>query len=169
MKNLIITLFLLTSSLLVEAQQNQPSHAQPDSVIKLIPYGEGRQAGYLYTIGGKLQTPDDVKMKLLAYAPSADEYHKARNSATWVYISTAGFAITSTVAIFEYAHNSKTNGATTAWVNGVPTFEYPHHSYTSAYIFTGLATAFITSTIINLVHASKHAKKALDVYNQRFE
>lgn len=169
MKNLIITLFLLAPALLVKAQTSQPSHAQPDSVIKLIPYGDGRHAGYLYTIGGKLQTPDDVKMKLLAYAPSADEYHKARNSATWVYVSAAGFAITSTLAVLEYAHNNKSYGATTAWVNGVPTFEYPRHSYTSAYIFTGLATAFITSAIINMVHAGKHAKKSLDAYNQRFE
>jgi hypothetical protein len=169
MKNLIITFFLLAPALLVKAQTSQPSHAQPDSVIKLIPYGDGRHADYLYTIGGKLQTPDDVKLKILAYAPSAQEYHQAKSDAAWAYVSGAGFAISSFADIAEFAHNNKLRGATVAFVNNVPTTIYQHHSYTGAYIFTGLATAFLTSAIINFVHASKHANKAIQTYNQRFE
>ncbi len=169
MKNLIITLLLLAPALLVKAQTSQPSHAQPDSVIKLIPYGDGRHADYLYTIGGKLQTPEDVKMKILAYAPSAQEYHQAKTAATWAYVSGAGFAISSIAAIAEFAHNNKLQGATVAFVNNEPTTIYQQHSHTGAYIFTGLATAFLTSAIINMVHAAKHADKAIKTYNQRFE
>ena len=169
MKNLIITLFLLAPALLVKAQTSQPSHAQPDSIIKLIPYGDGRHADFLYTIGGKLQTPEDVKLKILAYAPSALEYHKARTAATWSYVSLAGSAVSGFASIYEFAHNNKLQGSTVAFVNGEPTTIYQHHSYTSAYIFTGLATAFLTSAIINFVHAAKHANKAIQTYNQRFE
>jgi len=169
MKNLIITLLLLAPALLVKAQTIQPSHAQPDSVIKLIPYGDGRHTDYLYTIGGKLQTPQDVKLKILAYAPSAQEYHQAKNSATWSYVSLAGSAISGFAATYEFAHNNKLQGSTVAFVNGEPTTIYQHHSYTSAYIFTGLATAFLTSAIINFIEAAKHSNKAIKTYNQRFE
>jgi hypothetical protein len=166
---IIITLLLLALSSFVKAQTSQSSHAQPDSIIKLIPYGEGRQAGYLYTIGGKLQTPQDVQIKLLAYAPSAQEYHQAKNDITWSYVSSTGFLLSSIAAVFEFAHNNKMAGETTALVNGQPTFIYQHHSLTGAYVLTGLATAFLTSAIINFVHAAKHSDNAIKAYNHRFE
>jgi hypothetical protein len=166
---IITTLLLLALSSFVKAQTNQPSHAQPDSVIKIIPFGDGRHTGYLYTIGGKLQTPEDVQIKLLAYAPSAEEYHLAKNDITWSYVSSTGFVISSIAAVFEFVHNNKMAGETTALVNGQPTFIYQHHSLTGAYIFTGIATAFLTSAIINFVHAAKHSDKAIKAYNHRFE
>ena len=168
-KPVIITLFLLVSSLFVRAQQTQQSHAQPDSIIKMVPIEIGGNTSYIYTIGGKIQTPQDVKIKLLAYAPSADEYHKAKSYAIWGYISTGGFSAASTIAIIEYAHNNKLAGATTGNVNGQAGFIYEHHSLTSAYVFTGVATAFLTSAIINFVNVAKHGKKALKLYNQRYE
>lgn len=170
MKKPIIITLLLLSSLIVKAQDSIPSHhAQPDSVIKIVPFDVGSHTSCLYTIGGKIQTPQDVQIRILAYAPSAYEYHLAKNDIVWSYVSVAGFAASSALAIFEYAHNNKYAGATAADVNGQAGFIYQHHSLTSAYVFTGIATAFLTSTIINFIHAAKHGNKALKVYNQRFE
>jgi hypothetical protein len=170
MKNqIIITIVLLSASLLVKAQDTTKFKAQPDSVIKVIPFGEGKHSSYLYTIGGKLQTPDDIKIRLLSYAPSAAEYSIAKNSATWGYVSWAGFGATTIAAVIEFATHNKHAGETTGFVNGQPAFIYQHHSLTGAYVFTGLATAFLVAEIVNLVKAGKHANKALKLYNQRFE
>ncbi len=79
-KPIIITLFLLLSTLILRAQDSIPSHhAQPDSVIKIVPFDVGSHTSYLYTIGGKIQTPEHVQIRILAYAPSAYEYHQAKN------------------------------------------------------------------------------------------
>src|SRR5580692_10543406 len=95
---IVITLLLLFSALLVKAQNNPKSNPQPDSLIKVIPVGEGRHSSYLYTIGGKLQTREDVVIRLMAYAPSAEEYHAFKNNATWAYVSFGGTAITGLAA-----------------------------------------------------------------------
>ena len=169
-KPFIITLLLLLSSLILRAQDSIPSHhAQPDSVIKIVPFDVGSHTSYLYTIGGKIQTPEDVKIRIMAYAPSAEEYYKAKTAITWSYVSGAGFVASSALAIIQYAHNNKMAGAVAADVNGQPGFIYQHHSLTSAYVFTSIATAFFTSAIINFIHAAKHSNKALKLYNQRFE
>ena len=161
---IIITLLLLLSSLILKAQDSISSHhAQPDSVIKMVPFDVGSHTSYLYTIGGKIQTPEDVRIRILAYAPSAYEYHQAKNDIAWSYVSAAGFAASSTIAVLEYAHNNKYAGATAADVNGQAGFIYQHHSLTSAYVFTGIATAFLTSAIFNFIHAAKHGNKALKV------
>ena len=170
MKKLFIISTLLTfSALLSKAQDTQPHKAQPDSIIKIIPIDEGRSEGYLYTIGGKLETAEDVKIRLLRYAPSAYEYHQAKNSVVWTVVSSTGFAITSIAAVVEYAHNNKMAGETTAIVNGTPEFIYQHHSLAGAYVLTGLATGFLVSTFINLAHVAKHGNKAIKLYNQQYQ
>jgi hypothetical protein len=170
MKNLItVTLLLLLSSLFVKAQDNVKSSPQPDSLIKVIPVGEGRHSSYLFTIGGKLQTREDVIVRLMAYAPSAAEAHLARNNATWAYVSLGGFAASGFAAVLEFVHNNKYAGETTGFVNGQPAFIYQHHNLTGAYVFTGLATAFLVSTFIHLSRANTHSNKALKLYNQRFQ
>lgn len=168
-KTTVIALFLLLPGALVKAQTNFKATAQPDSIIKLIPVGSGRHQDYLYTIGGKLQTREDVAIRLLAYAPSAREYHSAKTNITWAYVSLGGFGVSSTLATIEYSLNNKHAGETTAIVNGQATFVYQHHSLTSTYIFTGLATGFLVSSFIHFVHAAHHSNKAIQVYNQRFE
>lgn len=169
-KPIIITLLFLLSSLILKAQDSTSSHhAQPDSVIKLVPFDTGSHTSYLYTIGGKIVPPEDVKIRILAYVPSAGEYHKARTNITWGIISTAGFASATGAAVIEFFTHSKYAGATTGIVNGQADFIYQQHSHTGAYIFTGLASAFLVSSIINYVHAVKHAHKALNLYNRQFE
>jgi len=153
-RSLIILIILLAASILAKAQVAQ--HAQPDSVIKVTPTKTGTHTTYAYTVAGKVQTPDEVKIKLLAYAPSANEYHTAKVETKWAIISTAGFALSAIGAVIEYADNNKSSAT-------------EHHSLTGAYIFTGAATAFFTSAVINLVQAGKHKNKAMKVYNQRFE
>jgi hypothetical protein len=164
----LMTLFLL-SSIVIYAQKDTSWRPQPDSVIRLIPYGEGRYDSYLYTIGGKLQTAEDVKLRLLNYAPSAAEFAQARNHLTWGYVSFGAFAVSGAAATIEYANNNKHAGETTGFVNGSPAFIYKQHNLAGTYIFAGLATGLLVSTIINFVDTRKHAKQALALYNRRFE
>jgi hypothetical protein len=174
-KHFVLLLSVFFLSQLIQAQDTasahlQPSsHPQPDSVIKMIPTGEGRHIDYLYTIGGKLVSPDDVTLRLLSYQPSANEYSQAKNNLIWGWVSFGGFAASSIAATIEYAENNKHAGETTGFVNGQPAFIYQHHSLTGAYIFTGAAVGFLTTSIITLVSARHHAKQALKVYNHRFE
>jgi hypothetical protein len=165
-KSIIITVLLLLSSSLIQAQDHR---SQPDSLIKIIPFGEGRHSSYLYTIGGKLQTREDVQIRLMRYAPSAEEYSKGRTNTTWAYISLGGTAASLAAATIEYATHNKHVGETTGIVDGQAAFIYQHHSLAGAYIFTGLATGFLTSYIINAVEANRHANKALKLYNQQYE
>ena len=170
MKTLIfLTLLLVGTSSLLRAQDAVNHKAQPDSIIKLIPYGEGRYGGYLYTIGGKLQTQEDITIRLLAYTPSAMEFHAARNNADWVYASFAGFAVTGLAAGVEFGKNSKNAGVTTAFVNGQPTFIYQHHNLTGAYVLTGAATAFLFSSFYNLARGAFHANRSIRLYNQQYQ
>jgi hypothetical protein len=170
MKTLIfLTILLVGTSSLLRAQDTVKRKAQPDSIIKVIPFGEGRYADYLYTIGGKLETREDVVIRLLAYTPSAMKYHAAKNNATWVYVSFAGTAITGLAAGVEYGKNNRLAGVTSAFVNGQPTFIYQHHSLTGAYVLTGAATAFLFSSFYNLARAAFHANRALTLYNQQYQ
>ncbi|MBB3057001.1 hypothetical protein [Mucilaginibacter gotjawali] len=168
MKNLtFITILLLLSTIAAKAQEVKK--AQPDSIIRVIPVGDPRHSSYLYTIGDKLRTSDEVAVRLMAYAPSATEYHAAKNNITWVYVSGAGFAVSGLAAVIEFANNNKNAGAASAIVNGQAAIVYQHHSLTGAYVFTGMATAFLVSSIINLSKAAFHSNKAIKLYNQRFE
>jgi hypothetical protein len=166
---IIIFLLLFSSFLLLKAQDIKKSPSQPDSLIKVIPFGAGRHTYYLYNVGGKLQTREDVAIRLLAYAPSAAEYHKAKNNSTWVFISCGGFVASSIGATIEFANNNKQGGGTPAIVNGQPGFIYQHKTLTGAYFFTGAATAFLVSSIINLSKAAFHSNNSIKLYNQRFE
>jgi len=170
MKNpIIIAILLLLSSVLVKAQEVKKTVPQPDSLIKVIPEGDGRHTFYLYTIGGKMATREDVAIRLMAYAPSAEEYHAFRNDVTWTYATFAASGISAIAATIDYAHNNRYAGETVGNVNGQPAFIYQHHSLAGAYVFTGLATAFLVTSLINLSRAAFHGHKALSVYNQRFE
>lgn len=168
-KPVIITLLLVLSSLLTKAQDTTKFRAQPDSVIKVVPVEVGRHIAYLYSIGGKIQTPDDVKIKLLSYAPAAAEYNMAKNNLTWSYVSYGGFGVSTIVATILYATHNKHAGETTGIVNGQASFIYQPHSLTGAYVITGVAIGFLTSAIINFVHAHRHSERAMNLYNRRFE
>lgn len=170
MKKLVfITTLCMFSSMLIHAQDNRPSNPQPDSIIKLIPIADGRHVSYVYTIGGKMQTPDDIKNRLLSYEPSAAEISVAKKNLTWAFISLGGMSASMIGATIEYATNNKHAGETTAIVNGTAGFVYQQHSLTGAYVLTGLAVGFLTSTIITFVSARKHSDKALKLYNHQFE
>jgi hypothetical protein len=168
-KLFILTILLAATSFLLKAQDVIKPKAQPDSIIKIIPFGEGRSADYLYTIGDKLQTRQDVILRLQAYAPSAFEYHAAKNNFAWVYVSFAGAAVTGIAATIDFAKNNKMAGETTGFVNGQPAFIYQHHSLTGAYVLTGAATAFLFSSFINLARGAFHANNAIRLYNQQYQ
>ena len=168
-KPIIITLLLLLSSFLIKAQDTVKRHPQPDSLIKIIPFSEGRHDGYLYTINGKLQSPDDIRMKLLSYQPSAMEYKAAKNNLRWSFISLGGVTASGFAALIEFKNNSKYNGVSSAIINGQAQFIYQHHSETAAYVFTGITTGFLVAEVVTLIKAAKHGKKAFKLYNQRFE
>jgi hypothetical protein len=170
MKNpIVIAILMLLSTTLVKAQDAKSTHAQPDSIIKIIPVEAGSNTAFLYTIGGKLQTRQDVAIRLMAYAPSAVEYHAAINNITWTYVSFSGCAITGLAAAIEFAKNNKYAGETTGFVNGQPTFIYQHHNLTGAYILTTVASAFLVTSIVHFSKIAFHANKAIKLYNQRFE
>jgi hypothetical protein len=168
-KPFIITFLLLLSSLLIKAQDNQHPQSKSDSIIKIIPFGEGKHTSYLYTIGGKLQTREDVLIRLMRYQPSSVEISKAKNDATWGYVSFAGAGVSGIVATILYATHNSHVGETAGFVNGEPGFIYQHHSLTGAYVMTGVAVGFLTSAIINLVNSGKHTNKALKLYNSQYE
>ncbi|WP_426670486.1 hypothetical protein ACPPVU_04410 [Mucilaginibacter sp. McL0603] len=164
-----ITLLLLFSSLLIKAQDNQHVQSKPDSIIKLIPVGEGKHTSYLYTIGGKLQTREDVLIRLMRYEPSAVEISKAKNTATWGYVSFAGAGVSGIVATILYATHNSHAGETVGLINGQPEFIYQHHSLAGAYILTGVATGLLTAAFINLANSGKHTNKALKLYNSQYQ
>src|SRR5437868_5291174 len=116
-KHLLVLLLTLVAARFTYAQDVKKE--QPDSVIKVIPIYDGAHTSYVYTIGGKLQSPEDVKLKLLSYAPSAQEFKLTKNSITWSYLSMAGFAASTAGAFIEFKNNSKYAGATSAIVNGM--------------------------------------------------
>jgi hypothetical protein len=164
-----LTLCALLFSCVLHAQTIPPSHPQPDSIIRIIPAGAGRDTYLQYTIGGRLVNAEEVKDRLAGYPPSAEEYTIVRHNITAAWITFGGFAVSSFAAVLEYTHNNKHAGETTGFVNGQPTFIYQQHSLTGAYVLTAVAAAFLTSTIITFATAKNHARKALKVYNQRFE
>jgi hypothetical protein len=166
---IFIRLLLLFSSLLIKAQDNQHVQSKPDSIIKLIPVGEGKYTSYLYTIGGKLQTREDVLIRLMRYTPSAVELSSAKKDATWGYVSIAGAGASGIIATILYATHNSHVGETVGMVNGQPEFIYQHHSLTGAYVFTGLATGFLVAAIINMANSGKHTNKALKLYNSQYE
>jgi len=167
--SLALTLSAVFLSSVLYAQNMPSSHPQPDSIIRIIPAGSGRDTYALYTIGGRLVTPEEVKVRLAGYPPSAAEYAIARHNITGAWILFGGLAVSGTWAVIEYAHNNKIASATPALVNGQAGFTYQKRSLTGAYVLTAVAAGFLTSAIITAVTAAHHTHKALGVYNQRFE
>ena len=170
MKKPLFVLFILTSaSLFCNAQDIRKP--QPDSLIKTIPFGEGRHGGYLYTIGGKLQSPEEIQARLLSYTPSAIEFKSAKRDVPWVFAFMGAAAVASTGAIAEFYQNSKSPIATAAFVNGRPgfTYTYPDNNKTGAYILTGAAFGFLSAAITTWVNAAIHGKKAFYLYNKQYE
>lgn len=168
-KPFVIIILLLFSSLALKAQDTLRKKAQPDSVIKLVPYSSGSHTDYLYTVGGKLQSAEDIKMKLLSYQPSSLEFKAAKNNIRWALISAGGIAVSAFAAALEFKNNSKYAGESIAVANGQSEFVYQHHNKTGAYVLTGVAIGFAIAEIVTLVKAGKHSKKALKLYNERFE
>ena len=171
MKNLkfllVPVLIVLTYNL--KAQENNKSTNKADSMIKVIPVGEGSNSGMLYTVGGKLQTREEILNLLNSNPPSAIELKIAKRNFTWAIISTGGLAASTIAATIEFANNNKNAGVTSAIVNGQATFIYKQHNLTGAYVFTGLATAFLTSAVIHFVKGARHGKQAIKIYNARFQ
>lgn len=166
-KSFIIIVLSVFSSLLVKAQDIHKS--QPDSLIKRAPYSSGRRAGYLYIVGGKIQSPEDIKMKLLSYQPSAFELKAAEKNMRWSFISLGGVAVAGTAALIEFSHNNRYIGQTTQIVDGQTQVTYVKHNQTAAYVLTGIAGGFLGAEIATLINAGKHSKKAFTLYNQRYQ
>ncbi|TWI95550.1 hypothetical protein JN11_04289 [Mucilaginibacter frigoritolerans] len=156
---IILTIIFILPVFMLKAQQTIKSHAQPDSIIKFIPIQTLDTVVYAYTIGGKLATRQEIAFRLMTYAPSAEEYHQFKNNMTWGSISGGAFGISSLASVIAF-HNSSKNAVTTMGTV---------HNNSGAYIFTGIATAFLGSAIINWIYGAKHFKKSIKVYNQRFE
>lgn len=131
-KPFLITLLLLFCSLLIKARDNQHPQSKPDSIIKLIPVGRGEPTSFLYTIGGKLQTREDVLIRLMRYQPSEVEILKAKNDATWGYVSFVRAGVSGIVATILYATHNNHVGETAGLVNGEAAFIYQHHSLAGA-------------------------------------
>ena len=172
MKKQLLILFLLLFVAVVSRAQ-EVKQAQPDSVIKIIPLG-GRHDGYLYTIGGKLYTRQEVVNRLLSYTPSATEFNAAKKDLTWGYVSFTGFGLAGLGTVIAFAHDSKLPTSTFVQEGqgyNSPTLvtTYPHTNKTGAYILTGVSVGLLTTAIIEVVNGSKHANKALYLYNFRFE
>ncbi len=161
---IIIAALSIFSPFLLKAQQSAKSTAQPDSIIAFIPIQIGSDVGdvgYEYTIGGKLHTRKDVVIKLMAYAPSDVDYQKSKNDMTWSYISAGAFAVSSYAAIINFANRGREEVETMGAIN--------NHGNSGAFVFTGIATAFAASAIINWVQGLSHFRKSIKVYNQHFE
>lgn len=155
-------MFFLASAALFSYGQDVKK-PQPDSLIKVIP--DGRH--FLYTIDGKLQSQEDIKMRLFSYTPSANEYNSAKNNFIWGAALAIGSGLASLGAVVEFARDNKLNGATINYNGGG--FIYQQHDKTGAYILTVATASLLTAAIITLVNGSKHAKKSLWLYNLRFQ
>jgi hypothetical protein len=176
-KQFLISFFLLFTVELTHAQEAK--HAQPDSVIKIIPL-EGRHDGYLYTIGGKLYTRQEVVNRLLSYSPSATEFNAGKKDLTWCYVSFTASGLAGLGAVLAFAHDNKLNGSYSYFTGsspnpvgpstptGIATY-YPHHDKTAAYVLTGASVGLLVTAIIEAANGSKHVNNSLSIYNMRFE
>ena len=168
-KHLIIIILLISAFVTVKAQDTVKRSARPDSVIRLAPYVTGKRSGYLYSVGGKIYSADEIRMKLLSYPPSANELNAAKSNMRLSLISACGVGVSGIAALAEYKANNKYIGQTTTIVNGQSQVSYIKHNETAAYVLTGLAGGFLIAEITTLIKASSHHKKAFRLYNQRYE
>ena len=162
MKTKLSLLFLLAFTCSVGYSQ-QIRKSQPDSIIKLVPDAYGRH--FFYTVGGRVQSPDDIRMLLLSYDPSAVEYRAAKTNFVWgIGLSTAS-GIAGIASVAAFASSNRLNGS---YLNGTQ-IVYAQHSQTGAYILTGAAVGLITAAIITWVNGNRHMKKSFWLYNMRFQ
>jgi hypothetical protein len=173
---IILTALLLFSSFLLKAQQTSKLKAQPDSLIKIIPfmigeYGATNDYRYssLYTIGGKLVNKEDVTSRLLGYGPSAIEYKAATKNITLGYILYGGSFAAIAGSTFEFVKHSKTATAQPTFINGQPAFTYGSQNKTGAYILAGIGVGLLVSAFMIITHAHSHLKKSVWAYNLRFQ
>jgi len=152
-KSIITTLFTF-ASVVALAQDKSGSKLKPDSIIKEIPTQVIDHKAYGYSINGKMQTSEDVKVRLYAYAPSKTELLKSTQQTTYLGLSIIGVGLSGAGATLEYIDNE--GGG-------------PHHNLTGAYVLTGAATALIISAIYHGINASHHSHKALALYNGRYQ
>lgn len=139
---------------MVLAQNKPNSNAKPDSIIKKIPTEVVGHTTYEYSINGKMQTPEDVKARLYAYAPSKVELQKSSRETSYLGLSIVGFGLSGVGATLEYIDNEGSG---------------PHHNLSGAYALTGVATAFVVSAILHSISAKHHSHKALALYNERYQ
>src|SRR5471030_319690 len=158
MKTKLSLLFLLVFTCSVGFSQ-QIRKSQPDSIIKVVPDVEGRH--FFYTVGGQVQSPDDIRMRLLSYDPSAVEYRAAKTNLIWGISLSSASGIASVAAVAAFGSSNRLNGAT---LNGTQ-IVYAQHSQTGAYILTGAAVGMLTAAIITFVNGSRHMKKSFWLYN----
>jgi len=169
-KQFLISFLLLFTVALTHAQEAK--HAQPDSIIKIIPL-EGRHDGYLYTIGGKLYTRQEVVNQLLSYTPSATEFNAGKKDLTWAYVSFTASGLAGIGSVIAFAHDNKLNGSYSyfqgsGFNTSIGTY-YPQHNKTAAYVLTGASVGLLVTAIIEAANGSKHVNNALSLYNMRFE
>lgn len=174
MKNtFIITLLLLFSSALLKAQDTLKlkHNPQPDSIIRQVPVGYGRYSSDLYMVGKQIVTPQEVIIRLQSYQPSAAELQKARHTFTWSWVTFTGGLATSVIGAISLYHNSKNYGATTDFnpTTGRSEFVYQHHNKVPGFIFTGIGIELITTGFVTLVHAGRHSRNAVHIYNLQYQ
>jgi len=164
-KKSVITTFLIMASFVALAQDKPNTNTKADSIIKWIPAKIVGHAQYDYTINGKMQTSEDVKARLYAYAPSKVELLKSSREASLYGLSVIGFALSGAGATLEFI--DKSGGSINA-ANGQET-STSHHSLTGGYVLSGVATALVFSAIFHGLSAKRHAHRALALYNQQYE
>jgi hypothetical protein len=164
MKTKLSLLFLLAFTCSVGFSQ-QIRKSQPDSIIKIVPDIEGRH--FFYTVGGRLLSPEDLRMRLLSYDPSAVEYRAAKTNLIWGFTLSSASGIAGIASVAAFASDNRLNGSTLN-PNGTG-FIYAQHSQTGAYILTGAAVGLLTAAIITFVKGSRHLKKSFWLYNMRFQ
>lgn len=163
MKTKLLLLFLvLLTSFVAFSQEIRTS--QPDSLIKIVPDAWGRH--FFYTVDGEVQSPYDIRMRLLSYDPSAVEYKAGRKDIAWgIGLSSAsgiaGF-VGGTLFINNSINSTKLDPSGYGFIHTRP-------DQTAAYLLTGAAVGMLTVAIIDLVKGSAHLKKSFWLYNIRFQ
>ncbi|WP_461464030.1 hypothetical protein [Mucilaginibacter sp.] len=142
------------ASFVALAQDKPGTNAKADSIIKKAPTEIIGHTAYDYSINGKMQTSENIKARLYAYAPSKVELLKSSKETSWLGVSIMGFGISGVGATLEFIDK---NGSAT------------HYSLSGAYVLSGVATAFVFSTIFHSIKAKKHANKAFAAYNQQYQ
>jgi hypothetical protein len=175
MKKRVLILFMLALGTSFSYAQ-VIKKAQPDSLIKIIPfmvgeYGATDDYGYssLYTIGGKLVNKEDVVYRLLNYALSAVEYNAYKKNITWSYVLFGGAAAAAAGSTFEFVSHSKIATAQPTFINGQPAYTYGSQNKTGAYILAGVGVGLLVAAIVTITHAHSNLKKSVWLYNLRFE